>query len=208
MAKSAEEKAKEAEAAKKAAEEKAAAEKKAAEEAEAAKKAAEEGDGDKGKKDRTFTEAEVKAREKAAAEKAAADAKKKFEEEKDLEENERLKKELEERRNASRMRDAKDAGVEALKKAGARSPELLWKTIQSDIDFDEKGGIKNLDTLVTGLKDEYADQFGETKPVDGIDAGKGKPSGEGLTREKLEKMTPAEINELDWADVSKVMAAG
>lgn len=206
MAKSADQIAKEA-AEKKAAEEKAAAEKKAAEEAEAAKKAADDGDGDKGKKDKTYTEAEVKAREKAAAEKAAADAKKKFEEEKDLDENARLKKELEELRSSNRLRDAKDLAVEALKKAGARSPELLWKTIQSDVEFDDKGLPKNLDTLVTSLKDDYADQFGEPKPTDSIDAGKGKADSGTLTMEAVEKMTPAEINER-WEDVSKVLAAG
>lgn len=196
------------EAAKNAAEEEAA--KKAAEEA-AAKKAAEDEEAAKvGKKEKTFTEAEVKAREKAAADKAAADALKKAEEEKDLSELEKAKKRIAELESAQRLTNTRDAAVEALAKAGARNPELLWKTIQTDVEFDDAGKPKNLEALVTGLKTDYADQFGEPKPTEGVDggAGQGGKGGDTLTAEKLAKMTPAEINALPWEEVSKVMAAG
>ncbi len=198
-----------------AAEKKAADEKKTAEDAAAAAEAekATEEDGDdgkgKGKPAKTFTEAEVKAREKAAADKAEAAAKKKFEEEKDLDENERLKKENEELKSSNRLRDAKDVAVEALKKAGSNSPELLWKVVSGDLEFDDSGKIKNLETLVTGLKTDYADQFGEPKPAEGIDAGAGGGAGgQGvgkLTEESIKKMSPKEINE-NWEEVSKVLA--
>jgi len=195
----------------KAAAEKKAAEEKAAAEKAAAEKAAAEGKGDDDKKkERTFTEAEVKAREKAAAEKAAAEALKKAEEEKDLTELEKLKKENEDLRAANRLRDAKDSVVDALTKAGARSTELLWKAIKDDLEFDDKGNLKNLDTLVTTIKTDYADQFGEPKPSETIDGGAG--GGEGtkgkLTKEALAKMSPAEIQKLDWeTEVKPVMEA-
>ncbi|HEV7701271.1 MAG TPA: hypothetical protein VGO43_13650 [Pyrinomonadaceae bacterium] len=201
-------KAGEGDAAAKAAEEAAAA-KVAEEAAAAAGKTADDDDDDagKGKKSKTFTEAEVKAREKAAAIKAEADAKKKFEEEKDLSETERLKKENDDLRAANRLRDAKDTVLEALK--DAKNPELLWKAVKGDLDFADDGKIKNLDALVKGLKEDYVDQFGEAKPGETIDGGAGqqaKPTG-GLTKEKLAKMAPKEIQALDWEDVKKVMAA-
>ncbi len=193
-------------------------EKKTAEDAAAAKKAAEEADaakadddtGDEGKKPKTFTEAEVKAREKAAAEKAVAEAKKKAEDEKDLTENERLKKENDELRAANRLRDAKDDVVAALTKAGARSTDLIWKAIKDDLEFDDKGNLKNLDTLVTSLKGDYADQFGEPKPAETIDggAGGGDTTKGKLTKEALAKMSPAEIQKLDWeTEVKPAMEA-
>jgi hypothetical protein len=193
-------------AAKKAADDAAA--KKAADDAAAAAAAKTDDDDKSSKKDKTFTEAEVKAREKAAADKAAADAKKKFEEEKDLDENERLKKENEELRSANRLRDAKDSFLDAVK--DAKNPELLWRATKGDLEFSDDGKIKNLDALVTSLKTDHADQFGEAKPGETIDGGAGqggKKGGDTLTKEKLAKMTPKEINELDWTEVSKVMAA-
>lgn len=155
------------------------------------------------KSEKTYTKAELEA-EKV---KAIADAKKKFEDEKDLTELERIKKENEELREANRLRDAKDSVVEALTKAGARSPELIWKAVKGDLEFDDKGNLKNLDTLVTGVKTDYADQFGEAKPDGGIDGGKGSGvTGTKLTQEAIEKMTPAEIN-ANWDEVQKVLSA-
>lgn len=156
------------------------------------------------KKERTFTKAE----QDAAIAKAVADAKKKFDDEKDLSDLERLKKENEELKAATRMRDAKDSVLDALAKAGARSPELLYKSIASELEFDEKGNLKNVGALVEGLKGEYADMFGTPKPQDGIDGGKGsRNQGDTkVTKKALEAMTPEEINKLDWAEVSKVLA--
>lgn len=187
-----------------------AAAKKAADEAAAAKKKGESSeDDDEGKssakKDKTYTEAELKLREKAAAEKAAAEAKKKFEEEKDLTETERLKKENDELRAANRLRDAKDTVLDALKTA--KNPELLWKVVKGDLEFADDGKIKNLDALVKGLQTDYADQFGEAKPGETIDGGAGQQSiGSSLTEEAIAKMTPTEIN-ANWDEVRKVLAA-
>lgn len=201
-------------AAEKAAEEKAAAEKKAADEKAAAEKAAAEAattddetdDTTPKKKEKTYTKAELEAEKKKAAE----EARKKFEAEKDLSELERLQKENEELRAANQLRDAKDSVVDALTKAGARSPELLWKAMKSDLEFDDKGWLKNLDALVTSAKSDFADQFGEPKPDGTIEGGAGqqtKDTGKGLTEEKIKAMTPQEINE-NWEEVSKAIAKG
>jgi hypothetical protein len=157
------------------------------------------------KQEKTYTKAEVE----LERQKAIDEAKKKFEEEKDLSETERLKKENEELRAANRLRDAKDTAIDALTKAGARSPELLWKTLQGDIEFADDGKIKNLDTLVTGLKTDYADMFGEAKPDTTVDGGAGQGGGGGakkFTKEAIEKMSTKEINE-NWEEVSKALAA-
>ncbi|MEZ5421842.1 MAG: hypothetical protein R2682_01950 [Pyrinomonadaceae bacterium] len=155
------------------------------------------------KKEKTYSKAELE----AAAAKAVADAKKKFEEEKDLSELERLQKENEELRNANRMRDAKDTVLDALIKAGARSADLLYRSIASDLEFDEKGNLKNVDALITSLKGDYADMFGTPKPQDSIDGGKGQDdTSSKFTKKALEAMTPEEINKLDWTEVSKVLA--
>jgi hypothetical protein len=44
-------------------------------------------------------------------------------------------------------------------------------------------------------------------PVASIDAGAGAASGPQLTKETLAKMKPAEIAELDWGDVKRVLAS-
>lgn len=156
-----------------------------------------------GKKERTYSKAE----QDAAVAKAVAEAKKKFEDEKDLSELERLQKENDDLRSANRLRDAKDAVITALSKAGAKAPELLFRSIAGELEFDDKGGLKNVDALVTGLKTDYADQFGTSKPTDGVDAGKGQDtSGTKLTQKALAAMTPEGINKLDWEEVSKVLA--
>jgi hypothetical protein len=58
------------------------------------------------------------------------------------------------------------------------------------------------------LKTSYPEQFGEAKPDGTIDggAGQGEKGGTKLTKEGLSKMTPAQIKELDWEEVKKVMA--
>lgn len=194
-----------------------AAEKKAAEEAAAkaaAEKAAkekadetdeEEPEGKSKPKEKTFSKSDVDAQVKKAVDAAL----KKADDEKDLTELEKIKKENEELREANRLRDAKDSVVEALTKAGGRSNELLWKAIKDDLEFDDKGNVKNLDTLLTSLKTDYADQFGEPKPGETIDGGAGGEAANAgkLTAAQLEKMTPQEVSKLPWDDVKAAMTA-
>lgn len=156
---------------------------------------------------KTYTQADIdRAIAKAVkdAEKKAAEAEAKAK----LSEDEKLKAENDELRNSIRMRDARDAVSEALQKAGARSPALLFKSVQDQLEFDDKGKLANLDTLIADLAKDFPEQFGTPKPEDGIDAGAGKGQG-GLkvTQAQLEKMTPQEIAKLPWEDVKAAMAA-
>lgn len=156
---------------------------------------------------KTYTQADFdRAIAKAVkdAEKKAAEAEAKAK----LSEDEKLKAENEELRNSIRMRDARDAVGEALQKAGAKSPALLFKSVQDQLEFDDKGKLANLDTLVADLAKDFPEQFGTPKPEDGIDAGAGQgQKGISLTLAQLEKMTPQEIAKLPWDDVKAAMAA-
>ncbi|MFM9904815.1 MAG: hypothetical protein ACKVQJ_09620 [Pyrinomonadaceae bacterium] len=90
--------------------------------------------------------------------------------------------------------------------AGARSPELLFDSVKSHLQFAEDGQIENAAALIAKLKAGFPEQFGYERPAS-IDGGAGTGSGTTLTREALAKMKPAEIAELDWNDVRRVLAA-
>lgn len=154
---------------------------------------------------KTYTQAELDReldKAKKASEKAAADALAKAK----LTEDERKDAEIAEYRTQLQMRDAKDVVVAALEKAGAKATALMWNAIKGDLEFDDKGKLTNLDSLVKDLQADYPDQFGTPKPGESIDAA-GKTTGGGtLTKEKLAAMTPAEVMALPWDEVSKVMA--
>ena len=94
-----------------------------------------------------------------------------------------------------------------LAKAGARSPELLWDALKGDLQFADDGTLQNAAALMQKLRDVYPDQFGTQYPLPSIDAGAGTAAAPQLTRDALSKMTAAEIAELDWNDVKRVLAA-
>lgn len=187
------------------------AEAKAAAEAAAAEAAKADDEGEetvetapKKRTEKTFTKAEMD----AAIKKQLDDAQKKWEAEKDLSELERLKKQNAELQESMRMRDAKEEVVAALTASGANSPALAFEAIKQALKFDDGGKLVNSKDLIEQLKTSYPEQFGTPKPTDGIDAGKGKTAdGAKFTAEQLAKMTPAEINKLDWTEVSTVLAA-
>lgn len=155
------------------------------------------------KSEKTFTKLELE----AAKQQAIADAQKKWEADKDLSELDRIKKENEDLKAANRLRDARDEVTTALGKLSAKSPDLIWEALKGRLEFDEKGGIKNLDTLINSFKESYPEQFGVEKPSETIDGGAGGGNaGMALTKEKLAEMSPAEIQKLDWEVVKKVMA--
>ncbi len=153
--------------------------------------------------EKTYTKAELDKYSDKAVKQALKDA----EEKADMTEAEKLRADNEELNKKLRMRDARDEIIEQLKKAGARAPELLFKTIVGDLEFDEKTGkVTNTSDLIEDLKSSFADQFGEEKPTDTIDAGKGQKGTEGaLTAEKLKNMTPQDIMKLDQEAVNKVL---
>jgi len=119
---------------------------------------------------------------------------------------ERANKRIQELEAGQRLTSAKETVTAALSKAGARSPELLWHAMKGDLEFDDKGGLKNLDALITNYKSDFADAFGIEKPDESINGGAEGVSTTKLTKEKLADMTPAEIKLLDWEEVKKVMA--
>ena len=121
-------------------------------------------------------------------------------------EAERLRAENDELRNSMRMRDAHEALTKELNAAWARSPELLFASVQTEIQFDEDGRPANIAAIAANLKQRFPEQFGSDQPAS-IDAGAGRTSQNNfLTRDVLAKMSPQEIARLDWNDVCHVLA--
>lgn len=142
-------------------------------------------------------------------EEALAAERQKLEEEKGLNAQQLAERRAETAEGLLRTMTAKSAVTDALTAAGARSAELLFAASQDKLQFDDKGKVSNLTALVDALKKSYPDQFGVVTPTAGVDGGAGNTNpGEKLTKEKLQKMTPAEIARLDWSEVRKVLAEG
>ena len=112
-------------------------------------------------------------------------------------ENERLKASL-------RVETARRQITAELSREGARSPELLFETIREELQFDEEGTPANTAALLSTLKMRFPEQFG-TEAVASIDGGAGRVTQTALSREALAKMTPAQVAELDWDDVRRVL---
>lgn len=133
------------------------------------------------------------------AEDAAANAK--------LTEDERKNKLISELQNTINMGNAQTQVLKALEKENAKIPLLLFNVKKGELKFDDSGKLTNLDEIIQDLKSEYKDQFGIEKPNTPIDAGAGTTvDGKPLTKEMLAKMSPAEINTLDWKLVQQVLA--
>jgi hypothetical protein len=122
---------------------------------------------------------------------------------------ETLRQENEELRTAARLRDARDGVIAELAGAGARSPELLFSAVIGDLEFNDAGQPVNAAALIGHLKRSYPEQFGGGRAAPSIDAGAGSSrTPDQLTPETLARMKPAEIANLDWAEVRRVLAAG
>lgn len=115
-------------------------------------------------------------------------------------ENERLKATI-------RVSEAHRQITGGLARAGARSPELLFNSVRDALQFADDGTLQNAAALIEKLKSAHPEQFGTHVPVPSIDAGAGIAVAPQLTRDALAKMRPAEIAELDWNDVKRVLAA-
>jgi len=92
-----------------------------------------------------------------------------------------------------------------LARAGARSPELLFDAVKGDLQFAEDGTLENAAAVLDKLKTSFPEQFGADRPAS-IDAGSGQIATPRLTRDALHRMSAAEIAELDWNDVKRVLA--
>ena len=123
------------------------------------------------------------------------------------EELETLRRENEELRAAERLRNARSQVAADLERAGARSPELLFAAVMSELEFDEQGRVTNTADLVGHLRQSYPEQFEDQVRTHSIDAGAGRGT-RMLTGEALARMTPAEIATLDWAEVRSALASG
>jgi hypothetical protein len=90
--------------------------------------------------------------------------------------------------------------------SGARSPELLFDSVKGDLQFADDGTLENAAAIVGKLKTSFPEQFGPDRPQS-IDAGSGQAAAPRLTRDALHRMSAAEIAELDWNDVKRVLAS-
>jgi hypothetical protein len=95
--------------------------------------------------------------------------------------------------------------TDELQRAGAKSPELLFAAVKSDLQFADDNSVVNAAAIVDHLRRSYPAQFGADRPIS-IDAGAGMTSRQSLSKESLAKMSPAEIAKLDWDSVREVLA--
>ena len=111
-------------------------------------------------------------------------------------ENDQLKAEL-------HMRTAVYDIETRLAKAGAKSPDLLTERAKDSFQFDDEGKLTNAEAILDDLKRRYPEQFA----VPSIDASAGRTPHPTLTKEALARMTPAEIQSLDWNEVRTALAS-
>ncbi len=155
--------------------------------------------------EKTVTQTELNrilAKERKEWEKKATDAEARTK----LSEEERATAEIQELRTQIRTRDARDAIVTEAAKLGVTNPNMLYKLVGSDIEFDAKGAVTNLKELLDNAKAEYPELFATKKPHGSADGGAGSGGGgRTLTKESVAKMSHAEIN-ANWDDVQKFLA--
>lgn len=118
-----------------------------------------------------------------------------------------LRTENEQLKATMRERDANRQITEELTRVGARSPEVLYRSIKADLQFADDGSLVNANAIIAKLKAECPEQFGHTA-IGTVDGGSGTTRMPTLTKESLARMKPAEIAKLDWAEVRDVLAAG
>ena len=122
-------------------------------------------------------------------------------------ETERLRAENIELKRAIRTRDARNRLNELLNAAEAHSPELLIESVAGDLQFSDAGELENAAALVDRLKRRFPEQFGRRTNAASIDAGAGTSAPRQLiSAETLSRMTPAQIQKLDWAEVRQVLS--
>ena len=112
------------------------------------------------------------------------------------EENEALKAEI-------RMRTAIYDIKTRLAHAGARSPGLLAEREKESFQFSDEGDLTNAEAVVEHLRRTFPEQFTAAS----IDATAGRTVRPALTKEALARMTPAEIQRLDWAEFKATLAS-
>lgn len=127
--------------------------------------------------DKSFTKDDLETAVAAAVAKAKKDWDKENqdkEEKAKLTEEERIKSENDSLKRELQMTKAEANILKELKDAGAKAPKLLFDSKKGELEFDDKGNLKNLSELISTLKTDYADQFEPEKPAESIDAGAGQ----------------------------------
>ncbi|MGD9563566.1 MAG: hypothetical protein AB7F88_01640 [Pyrinomonadaceae bacterium] len=119
---------------------------------------------------------------------------------------ERLRAENAELKNAMRVSGARERIGELLRVAEAHSPELLFASVVSDLQFSDDGELQNASALVDRLKRQFPEQFGHRPRAHSIDGGAGASAPSLISAEALSHMTPAQIQKLDWAEVRRVLS--
>lgn len=105
------------------------------------------------------------------------------------------------------MRDARDIAIRMLSEMGARSPELLFAAVRERLQFDDEGNVANIAALAEQLKREHPRQFAPRPSIGSIDGAIGSNSAtRHLSAETLARMTPTQIQKLDWAEVRRVLS--
>jgi hypothetical protein len=72
-----------------------------------------------------------------------------------------------------RERDARDVFAEEARKSGAIRPDVLFR-LADGLQYDDAGNLKNVKSLVAGLRTEYPELFGAAGSSDG---GNGRGAG-------------------------------
>lgn len=123
-------------------------------------------------------------------------------------EAERLRAENDDLKNAIRVREARDRIGDLLRAADAHSPELLFASVKEDLQFSDGGELQNAAALVDRLKRRFPEQFGPRPAAPAsIDGGAGHLAPTRfISAETLGRMTPAQIQKLDWAEVRRVLS--
>ena len=89
-----------------------------------------------------------------------------------------------------------------LTRAGARSPALLAERAKESFQFSAEGDLINAQAVVEHFRKAYPEQF----TASSIDATAGRTTRPAPTKEALARMTPAEIQRLDWNEVRHVLS--
>jgi hypothetical protein len=119
---------------------------------------------------------------------------------------ERLRTENEDLKNELYMRTAAYIIEAELQKSGARSPKLLADLARASLQIGDDGQPANTAAVVEHLRRAYPEQFDQGIPTGSIDGGAGRVISPTVTKESLARMSPAEIQRLDWNDVRSALA--
>ena len=136
-----------------------------------------------------------------------AKQKKEWERKNKLSEDEKKDDEIKTLRASIQERDNRDLVLSEGKKLGVNNPDLLYKAVKGDLEFDDKGNVTNLTAILESAKTDFPQLFtaAAPAPAGSADARSGNSDQATLTKEQVENMTTTEIN-ARWDEVSKFLS--